>query len=112
MARITINAETVRQAEYTADLPCATWDVENEAFFIWKKLEYLEINIDLFPKHAKDKFTNPKTGSRQQNGKVLVAEARFAEDPTHALAEKVPKTLSDPRGIWKMRGFGSWRYLF
>ena len=47
------------------------WDGENEAFFIRKKPEDAEINIDALPKHAKNKFTDPKTGSRQKEWKGL-----------------------------------------
>ena len=51
--------DTLQHAEYTVDLACATWDVKNEVFFIRKKPEYAEINIDVLPKHSKEKEYKP-----------------------------------------------------
>jgi hypothetical protein len=46
-------------------------DEEQIAFFIRKKPEDAEINIDHLPSHALKKFINPKTGSRAKEWKAL-----------------------------------------
>ena len=41
--------------EYINDLAWVIWDVENKIYFIHKKSDDAEINIDIFSKHVKKK---------------------------------------------------------
>lgn len=84
----------MQHAEYTVDLACVTWDVENEVFFIRKKQEDAEINIDVLPKHAKDLLQTLKLGHDKRSGKGWPKESRYIVADARALRKMCKQYLT------------------
>jgi hypothetical protein len=99
--------EHLPQYDYTVDLACAMWDGEKEAFFIRKKPEDAEISIDALPKHAKNKFTDPKTGSSLKEWKGLAIGIKIHRGAdARALRQKYANRVLPTRYLEKWKDMG------
>ena len=99
--------EYVTEHEYIADLACAVFDEEQNAFFIRKKPEDAEINIDHLPSHALKKFIDPKTGFRAEECKVLQRGIRIHRGAdARALSQKYTQRILPTRYLEKWKDMG------
>ena len=99
--------EHVIEHEYTVDLACAMFDEEQNAFFIRKKSEDAEINIDHLPSHALKKFIDPKTGSRAKEWKALQRGIRIHRSAdARALRPKYAQRIVPTRYLEKWKDMG------
>ena len=97
----------VTKHEYTVDLACAVYDDEQNAFFIRKKPEDAEINIDHLPSHAMKRFTDPKTGSRAKEWKGLLRGIRIHRGAdARTLRQKYAQRILPTRYLEKWKDMG------